>query len=266
MSAIRASLAAAAALSVLGFASASSALSLTTFNSCASGSPPLGQADKIDGTGGNAIGAGSGAPYNPIHYDDAIVCLEQHSPGGGVTTAAQFQAEVANTGSHELGHLLGLEHADGNANSLMNGVFDGVDKSFSDANETSVLDLQPAYTQVVFLDFGLASSEIPGANPYVDFASAAVLGAYGIVGPAAIQASINAIVALITADFAGPFASGATFEFYTDENTALTAALAANGDLDYSTVLFVGAPEPTTSLLLAAGLAALGSRRRAAHR
>ena len=247
---------------LLGLSTPSFALTLTTFNACIGAGAPLGQADKIDGTGGNAIGAGSGAPYNPIHYDDAIVCLGQHFPGGSVDTAGEFQSEVANTASHELGHLLGLEHADGNAGSLMNGAFNGTDKAFSDADELSVLNAQPAYTQVVFLDFGLASIEIPGVHPYVDFASTAVLGAYGIAGGPAIAAAINAIVAAIAADFAGPWTSGATFSFFTNENDALQAALQANGDLDYSTVLFVGAPEPTTVVLLSAGLAGLAAARR----
>ena len=256
------------ALVLLGsaaFAGPAAALTMTTFNACATAGAPLGQADKIDGTGGNAIGAGSGAPYNLVHTDDAIVCLGQHFPDATVNTAAQFINEVANTASHELGHLLGLEHADGNAGSLMNGAFDGTNKSFSDPDELSVLNAQPAYTQVVFLDFGLASSEIPGANPYVSFANAAVLGAYGIAGGAAIAAAISSIVTQIAGDYAGPWTSGATFDFYTSEVDALQAALQANGDLDFTTVLFVGAPEPTTVALLGGGLLALAAARRRAR-
>jgi hypothetical protein len=45
---------------------------------------------------------------------------------------------------------------------------------------------------------------------------------------------VNAIIAQLTADFAGPWTSGTTYEFYTSDTDALEAALQANGNLDYS--------------------------------
>jgi hypothetical protein len=252
----------------LAFGSSQPAAALTqaTFQACLGPSAPLGQADKIDGTGGNAIGAGSGAPYNLAAYDDAVVCVDQHTASGSVDTAAEFVNEVANTASHELGHLLGLEHGDGAANSLMNGTYTGVDLGFSTAAEQAVMNAQPALVQIVFLDFALASGEIPNPNPYPGgFASASVLSSFGIVGAAAIQAAINSIVANIQADFVGPWTNGTTYEFYTSETDAVQAALIANGNLDYSTVLFV-APEPGTLLLLLAGLAGLARLQRPAAR
>lgn len=253
-------LAASLATLALATAGAASALTMTTFNECASATPALGIADKIDGTGGDAIGAGSGAPYNLDRTDDAVVCVDQHFPGGSVDTSGEFTNELANTGSHELGHLLGLEHADGNAGSLMNGSFSGTDKGFSDAAEQAVLNVQPLLVQVVFLDFNLSSTELTFPNPYAPFAQAAVLAQYGIAGAAAIQAVVNAIVAQITADYAGPWTSGTTYEFYTAEADALNAALVANGNLDFSTVIFLALPEPGAALLLLAA-GALFARR-----
>jgi hypothetical protein len=237
-------------------------MTMTTLNTCAGASPPLGIADKIDGTGGNAIGAGSGAPYNLDRSDDAVVCVDQHFPGGSVDTAAEFGIELANTASHELGHILGLEHADGSAASLMNGSFDGLDKGFTTAAEQAVLNAQPNLVQIVFLDFTLGSTEIPFPTPYVPFAQAAVLAQYGIAGAAAINALINSIVAQIVADFAGPWTSGTTYEFYTAEADALNAALVANGNLDYSTVAFLALPEPGTAALVLAAFALLAGRAR----
>ena len=262
----RAPVAVVAAVLVFGFATASNALQLSVFQTCMSDDIPLGEADHIDGTGGDAKGNLSGAPYNLDHNDDAMICLDKHAPILGVSTIAEFQNEVANTASHELGHLLGLEHADGNQGTLMDGLYNGINKTFFTGDEISVLGSLPAYKQIVFLDFGLASSEMSGVHPYVPFANATVVNTFGIVGPAAIQASINAIVALITADFAHSWAGGASFAFFTDENAALTAAVNFNGDYDYSTLIFVGAPEPTTLLLLGGGLAAVAASRRRASR
>jgi hypothetical protein len=235
-------------------------MTMTTLNTCAGANPPLGIADKIDGTGGNAIGAGSVAPYNLDRTDDAVVCVDQHFPGGSVDTAAEFGIELANTASHELGHILGLEHGDGTAASLMNGSFDGLDKGFSTVAEQGVLNAQPNLVQIVFLDFNVASTEIPYPTPYVPLAQAAVLAQYGIAGAAAINALIASVVAQIQADFAGPWTSGTTYEFYTSEADALNAALVANGNLDYSTVAFLALPEPGAAALLLAGFGLLAWR------
>lgn len=118
---------------------------------------PFGEADHIDGTGGDATGNLSGAPYNLDHNDDAMICLDEHAPILGVSTIVEFQNEVANTASHELGHLLGLEHSDGTQAMLMDGLYNGINKTFFTGDEFSVLGSLPAYQQIVFLDFGLAA-------------------------------------------------------------------------------------------------------------
>jgi hypothetical protein len=124
----------------------------------------------------------------------------------------------------------------------------------------------PALVQVVFLDFTLASTEIPFGNPYVPFAQSAVLAQYGIVGAAAIQAIVNSIIAQITADFAGPWTNGTTFDFYTNEADALQAALQANGNLDFSTVIFLALPEPGAGMFLLTGAVLAGLRMARARR
>jgi hypothetical protein len=69
-----------AAVLVFGFAPASNALQLSVFQTCMSDDIPLGEADHIDGTRGDAKGNLSGAPYNLDHNDDAMICLDEHAP------------------------------------------------------------------------------------------------------------------------------------------------------------------------------------------
>jgi len=59
--------------------------------------------------------------------DSAWVLVDAHT---GMNQGQSIN-ELANTGSHELGHLFGLEHDDGDNTEIMNGDFDGVDKGFS---------------------------------------------------------------------------------------------------------------------------------------
>ena len=168
---------------------------------------------------------------------------------------------MANTASHELGHLLGLEHGDAAGTSLMTtpSPFDGTDRGFSSAAEIAVLDAILG-TQVVFLDFALGSPELVLPHPYVGFADAQVLDDYGISGAVAIQAAIDAIVEDITADYSGPWTNGAAFSFHTTFEAAL--AEAGNNPASFSTVAFLGlVPEPGLAwLLLASGLALRAAR------
>ena len=235
-------------------AAQASALTTLTNSECLNFSPGnFGIADKIDGTGGGALGVGSGAPYNLDMTDDALICADNHVATAQVDTAAEFVNEMANTISHELGHLLGLEHGDGNAGSLMNGLYDGFDKSFSDPDEQTVLnDASQSGVQVVWLDFGALQ---PGLFPgYLPFSQSSALVAFGILPAPAIAS----IVAAVQADYAGPWTGGATYEFYTAEIDALNAT---SGSGNYSTISIVASPEPGTALLVALGLGALSMGR-----
>jgi hypothetical protein len=242
-------------------ATSSAALTVGTNAYC---NPPVGGnwgiADKIDGTGGGAFGVGSGAPYNLDMSDDALVCVDGHTATLAVNTAAKFINEVANTASHELGHLLGLEHGDGTAASLMNGAYDGLDKGFTAAAEQAVLNhASQSAVQVVWLDFDALQ---PGLLPvYKPFSQSPVLSIFGI-GAGQIAATITSIIAGIQNDYTGPWTGGASYEFYTLEIDALNAT---SGVGNYSTLSFVATPEPGTALLVAAGFGVLAGLRRSSR-
>jgi hypothetical protein len=236
-------------------AAQASALTTLTNSECLNFNPgAFGIADKIDGTGGGALGVGSGAPYNQDMTDDALICADNHVATAQVDTAAEFINEISNTISHELGHLLGLEHADGNAGSLMNGLYDGFDKDFTDPDEQTVLnDASQSAVQVVWLDFDALQ---PGLFPgYLPFSQSSSIVAFGIGN---VAATIASIVAGVQADYVGPWTGGATYEFYTQEIDALNAT---SGGGNYSTISIVAAPEPSTALLVALGLGALSMAR-----
>jgi hypothetical protein len=232
----------------LAWTPTASALTAATNGACVAAGPPLGQADQIDDTAG-------GAPYNNDKTDDALICIDQFFADAVVNTAGEFQIEVANTTSHELGHLLGLEHGDATAApaSLMiaTSPFEGNDRSFNGGAEKGVLDALANDVQVVWLDFEAAQ---PGLlSIYRPFSQAAVLAQYGI-GPGDVAGVVASIVAAIQADYTGPWAGGASFEFYTLEIDALNAT---SGVGDYTTVSLVAIPEPATASMVLLGTAAL---------
>ena len=230
------------------------ALTAATNNYCAPASAGnFGIADEIDGTGGNAIGSGSIAPYNLDMFDGALVCVDNHMKTATVDTAIEFVNEIANTISHELGHLLGLEHADGTAESLMNAGYDGIDKGFTTAAEQAVLnDASQHAVQVVWLDFDALQAALLAV--YEPFSQAGVLESFGI-GAGQVAATIASIFGNVQGDYLGPWTGGASYDFYTLEIDALNATAGVG---NYSTISIVAIPEPGTAGLLLSGLAVMG--------
>lgn len=68
---------------------------------------------------------------NRVANDQAWAFVGSHIVGGNNLTSDQRRTELANTLSHELGHLFGLAHEDGTAASLMNGNYNGTNKAFT---------------------------------------------------------------------------------------------------------------------------------------
>lgn len=62
--------------------------------------------------------------------DRSWAFVGSHGATAANLTSDQRRVELANTVSHEVGHLLGLDHADGAADTLMDGAYDGTDKGF----------------------------------------------------------------------------------------------------------------------------------------
>lgn len=73
----------------------------------------------------------------------AWVWVGQHT----TLSAAKNTIELGNTISHELGHLVGLEHTDDDDQThIMNGAYDGTDKSFSDTSKKKLKAVLPKKT------------------------------------------------------------------------------------------------------------------------
>jgi hypothetical protein len=248
-------------ITFVALANPASAITLFPQQACLPGSGNFapGWADSVDA--GNAS-----------RTDDAVVCVNQFNAGNGIPAGntAAFQNELANVGSHEFGHLIGLAHGDGAGGgpgaSLMDVVFpfSGLDRGWTAAAETAKLNALAAPVQVVWLDFQAAQ---PGLlSHFLPWSSSPELANHGIVGGPAIAAAEAAIIAAIVADFAGPW-TNITFSFH---NTAAAASAAATGSGQaagaYSTVSFVAIPEPATALLVLGGACALAFGRRRARR
>jgi hypothetical protein len=77
------------------------------------------------------LGIASLDPGNRRANDRGWTFVGPHGNGGGLNlNSDQRRTELANTISHEIGHLLGLDHRDGTALTLMDGAYDGTDKGF----------------------------------------------------------------------------------------------------------------------------------------
>ena len=178
----------------------------------------------------------------------ARVCTDNHVPSGGVaiSSLAELKIELANSGSHELGHLLGLSHADGTTQAHLMDVstsFDGDDREFSVVSDGK-LEANTTGTITVWLDF--EGSSDPAAYPYEN----SPVQSLNTQTAAFITTFTAGIKALIEADYTD--VSGTTFSFVLAEPSGGT----------YETVEFMSlVPEPTTGLLAVLGLGMLGLHR-----
>lgn len=99
-------------------------------------------ADKVDPTltlGQVDTGPGSQIdPGNKNKSDNAWIFADAHDRAG--RTKQQAVNELATSGSHELGHLLGLNHTDGDgvAGSIMDGLFDGTMHTFTNKSKMNL--------------------------------------------------------------------------------------------------------------------------------
>ena len=182
------------------------------------------------------------------HGQFARVCTDNHvaSANVAISSLAELKIELANSGSHELGHLLGLAHPDGTTQAHLMDVatlFDGDNRLFSSASDTK-LEANTSGTIKVWLDFDGTSD--PKAYPY----EKSPVQSLNTQTPAFITTFTAGIKALIEADFA--VVTGTTFSF----------VLAKPSSGTYETVEFMSLiPEPATGLLAVLGLGMLGLHR-----
>lgn len=213
--------------------------------------------DRIDAGG---VGDPAGTPLvNDVKTDDALACVMGHiieSPSlflgdaSDVDTYAEWLAELANTASHEIGHLFSLLHADDiGDDDLMDGDYDGTNKGFG-ATSVGGLDGLAAETQVVWVDFEAASTELhPSLDGLSDAPQFAAFGKNTAADKTAAKTTIfNAMVADYNNENA--YANGFKVDLVTTKPTSG----------DFSTLSFV-VPEPATATLLALGLLGMGFAR-----
>jgi len=185
-----------------------------------------------------------------LHIDDLDGDTIGGEPGD-VTVADQagLTIELANTGSHELGHTLGLLHSDGTTQAHLmdvDTVFDGDDRAFSAASQAKLNALATG-SMLVFLDFDAVSfGNRPNVRPWDAFGPVHDLG----LNAAQKTAMKQSIKTKMEADYSFLMAGF---------NVSFTLNQPVNLNFDagqYEIVGFV-TPEPSTALLFGGGLVGL---------
>lgn len=212
----------------------------------------------------DCLGSPGVAPIDPgdaTRGQVAFVCVHMHvddldgdgtgGEPGDVTVADQagLTIELANTGSHELGHTLGLLHTDGTTQAHLmdvSTVFDGDDRAFSAASQAKLNALATG-SMLVFLDFEATSfGNRPNVRPWDATGPVHDLG----LNAAQKTAMKQSIKSKMESDYSFLMA-GFNVSFTLNQPTEL------NFDAgQYEIVGFV-TPEPSTALLFGGGLVGL---------